>query len=695
MSIKPNLELGYGLAKGEDAFAVGVEAARQALLGIKEYPLAVVQVFASVRYNLEELLQGIRTETGEAPLIGASTAGEICNGVQEEAVVVVALASPYLRVKVGVGSGVSQDWQQALIEAITSPQLLAYFATPDSTVWSTLTLQGASAFAILFSPGATHNSDSRSFDILEALNRLSQDRLPILGAGAADGWRLEGNYVFWGSQVFRDSLLVAVFETSLRFGISMAHGFQPTSQRAMVTCGRGQEVLELDGQPAAEVYSRMQGLPRESLKGRHLTLTTGRPMGIADPYGQYSINVATSFTDNGGVLFTQPVPEGVSMTLMAADQDRLVAAGSEALRKALLRGSIRDLGVVLVFSSALRTRILGERLGEEITGMMDLVPRVPVLGFYSDGEQGLADDGVNRHNCEVVAVLALGRELSYSAEVALENERLHLEVEYQEFNRRRTLQRLKQEIVDRQKTEEKLRKSEELFNASANERAQLENKLAQAQQLEALGRLAGGVAHDFNNMLTAIMGYCEIVMMSFREDDPIFFHLEGIKKSADRAAAMTRQLLTFSRQQLPWTEEVAGAPGQAALSAPSLGSETVLVVEDEEILLELIKDALEMNGFRVLAANSAREAMDLCARHSAPIHLMLTDVVMPEKSGRELADALSALHPEMKILYMSGYTADATVVGGLVDAALPFIQKPFPPMDLVRKVRELIDRTNH
>jgi len=70
---------------------------------------------------------------------------------------------------------------------------------------------------------------------------------------------------------------------------------------------------------------------------------------------------------------------------------------------------------------------------------------------------------------------------------------------------------------------------------------------------------------------------------------------------------------------------------------------------------------------------------------------MLTDVVMPQQNGRELAEFLAPLHPEMKTLYMSGYTEDAMVVRGLVEAALPFIQKPFPPRDLVRKVREMID----
>jgi len=98
-----------------------------------------------------------------------------------------------------------------------------------------------------------------------------------------------------------------------------------------------------------------------------------------------------------------------------------------------------------------------------------------------------------------------------------------------------------------------------------------------------------------------------------------------------------------------------------------------------------------MQGYHVLTARNATEALELVKGHAAPIHLLLTDVVMPHKNGRELAELLSPLHPEMKILFMSGYTEDSMVIRGLLNAALPFIQKPFPPMDLLCKVREMID----
>ena len=469
MGSEPKLEVGYGLGKGNDAFTVGVEAAKQALSGIRAHPLSLVMVFASVCHDLEELLRGIQEVVVDAPVVGGTTAGEICNGPHRESAVVVALASPYLEVRVGVGTGVARNWRQAVNQAVCTPAIAPFFST-QSAVWSELTLQGKSAFALLFSPGNTRAADSRSFEILEELKRLSEGRLPIMGGAAADDWRLETNYVLWGRRAYPDSLLVAVIETRLRFGLALAHGFSPTLQKATVTRTANHEVLELDQQPAAEVYSRLQGSSREELETKHLTLTTRRPVGIPDPYKQFSINVASFFTDAGGVRFSQPVPEGTILTIMEADEDNLVMAGQEALRKALLRGSITDPALILAFSCALRARILGERAGEEISAIKNIMPQVPVAGYYSFGEQGLADDEVNRHNNGVITILALSRELSYAAQVALENERLRTEVAQAEALKA-AYAALKKEVAERQKAERAFRNGER-FQASIFESIQ-------------------------------------------------------------------------------------------------------------------------------------------------------------------------------------------------------------------------------
>ena len=380
----------------------------------------------------------------------------------------------------------------------------------------------------------------------------------------------------------------------------------------------------------------------------------------------------------------------------------------------------------------------------------------------------------------------------------------------------------------------------------------LEQQLLQAQKMEAVGRLAGGVAHDFNNLLMAITGYGELMRAKVLKDDPLYGYLENILKAGDRAAALTQQLLTFSRQKIVHPEvidlnrvvldlepmlrrligedldlevvtdrspgAVKADPGQmgqiimnlvvnardamsqggrltlktapvnftvgchsrfgltppgpyvrlevqdtgvgmdeatkshvfepffttkepgkgtglglstvygivkqsggyldlesspgagstftiylprleAVVSPPKAkipitasfrGEETILLVEDEGVLRSLLAKFLRLYGYTVLEARHGGEALLTCERHQGPIHVMVTDVVMPQMSGRELADRLTPLRPEMKILYMSGYTEDALVQHGVADLSVAFLQKPFRPIELARRVHAVL-----
>ena len=135
------------------------------------------------------------------------------------------------------------------------------------------------------------------------------------------------------------------------------------------------------------------------------------------------------------------------------------------------------------------------------------------------------------------------------------------------------------------------------------------------------------------------------------------------------------------------------APRLATISPrqPLQGQETVLVVEDDAALRKLITRALKRYGFQVWEAGNGGEALIICEKENGPIHLMLTDVVMPQMNGRELAERLVLSRPEMKVLYMSGYTTNAVVQHGVLDAAINFIQKPVKVLDLIQKVREVLD----
>jgi PAS domain S-box-containing protein len=121
------------------------------------------------------------------------------------------------------------------------------------------------------------------------------------------------------------------------------------------------------------------------------------------------------------------------------------------------------------------------------------------------------------------------------------------------------------------------------------------------------------------------------------------------------------------------------------------GRETVLLTEDEEQVRQMIRMILEMSGYCVLEASDGEEALAIYKQHEGEIDLVMTDVVMPQMSGRELAQSLEVLHPGIKVLYMSGYTDDAIVRHGLLDQEIAFLQKPFTPDVLIRKVREVLD----
>jgi PAS domain S-box-containing protein len=121
------------------------------------------------------------------------------------------------------------------------------------------------------------------------------------------------------------------------------------------------------------------------------------------------------------------------------------------------------------------------------------------------------------------------------------------------------------------------------------------------------------------------------------------------------------------------------------------GTETILVVEDEEAVRRLTCRSLEAQGYEVLPAASASEALLLLEKHAGEIHLLITDVVMPDVSGRELARSAAPLRPLMKVLFMSGYTDNVIVHHGVLDAGTAFLQKPFTPRSLAQKVREVLD----
>jgi PAS domain S-box-containing protein len=141
---------------------------------------------------------------------------------------------------------------------------------------------------------------------------------------------------------------------------------------------------------------------------------------------------------------------------------------------------------------------------------------------------------------------------------------------------------------------------------------------------------------------------------------------------------------------LPKANEPIQSDQQSLASLPNQNAETILLVEDEPMVLELACRVLLECGYTVLKARNGDEALQLCGQHPGPIHLLVTDVIMPEMNGRELAEHIALRHPPIKVLYMSGYTDDVILHHGLLEPGIAFLQKPFTPTVLLQKVRQVL-----
>jgi CheY-like chemotaxis protein len=290
------------------------------------------------------------------------------------------------------------------------------------------------------------------------------------------------------------------------------------------------------------------------------------------------------------------------------------------------------------------------------------------------------------------------------------------------------------------------------------ERLQIQAQLQHAQKMESVGRLAGGVAHDFNNMLTVIIGYTQTAMGQVDPGGKLHKNLQGVLKAARRSADLTKQLLAFARKQIidprvldlnhtvetmnnlfePFfttkdvgqgtglglatiygivkqnngfikvysepghgttfhiylpshAEKMGKKPGGKPKDIPAGNGETILIVEDEKTILEMLTAMLQDINYTILAAPTPGKAMALAQKHAGKIHLLLTDVVMPEMNGRDLAAQLASLYPELKFLFMSGYTANVIAHQGVLDEGVQFIQKPFSMKDIAVKIQNILE----
>lgn len=230
------------------------------------------------------------------------------------------------------------------------------------------------------------------------------------------------------------------------------------------------------------------------------------------------------------------------------------------------------------------------------------------------------------------------------------------------------------EVTERKKIEKAPQKSEPQYPA---------------RKTEAGGQLAGDVTHDFNNILAAIMGYAQLVLMKMKPDDPLRRDVERLAEAAQRAVSLAQSLPAYSRKQAETP-----APGERKAAEPAVtgGTETVLVAEDDEASRRLEATVLKHFGYTVIEAVDGEDAVRKFVEYKDVLQAVVLDVIMPKKNGAEVYREIKAIRPDVKVIFSSGYTEDILEREGILAEGAVLLLKPVMPKELVRKVREALDQ---
>lgn|GEM_PF-759266 len=424
------IETGVGKAYIGKDIEMGRKAAAEAIARLNRFKPTLTIVFVSSELNIEEVSKGVVEIIGDCPIMGTSTAGEIADEYISNSVVVAVIASPHLRVRVGLGKNVASDFKKAVKQALASADVSGYFSFDHSLhqMLHMTTSRGAGVspvFLIVFSPGATKKQASLSHDIHTELRKASVNRIPIFGGSSSDNFHFESNYQILNDAVYSDAVVLAFVETDILFGFGTAHGFSPTTKRALVTKASGHIVHELDGRPAVEVCADLLGIPIEHL-GDGVIWFSQFPFGASDIYGNWLLYVPECVLPDGSIQFGPLMRNDQVLTLMRADKDDIVQAGLAAYNKAIRQGGLKKPSFAMMFSCALRKRLMGSDESKE----MDLLrkkAKIPVCGFYTFGEHGISDDGLPVFLNQSVSMLVFSDELNPVAALIHKGKRIYSE----------------------------------------------------------------------------------------------------------------------------------------------------------------------------------------------------------------------------------------------------------------------------
>ena len=379
--------LAVGRSSACEAGPAGTEAARAALVADDARLLIV---FCSHRYDLSTLLAAIDAESGGAPLIGCSTAGEIATGGPGDAgVVVVALGGPGFSVRTAAAAGVGR-----LREA--GADVAAAVAELEPREHQAL---------LLLSDGLSGDQQ----EIVRGAHAVLGGGVPLVGGCAGDDLEMRRTFQLHGGEVLEGAVVGAAIGSDAPLGIGVRHGWRRIGEPLLVTRSEGTEVLELDGRPALDAYFDRLEVPAEA-RGDADAFTRyslTHPIGMARGRGEHQIRfIGGGDFERRSLQCIAEVPEGATAWLMEGDADSVLDATDAACADALGAIDGADPLGLLVFDCIARRGVLGEGIATEVDRISGQAQGAPVAGFYTYGEIARTR-GVNGFHNQTLVVLAV------------------------------------------------------------------------------------------------------------------------------------------------------------------------------------------------------------------------------------------------------------------------------------------------
>ncbi len=419
MSMGDYLEYASASSQSRDSYQAGVEAAEKAISQIKKYKPTLVVVFASVSHEIDRCLQGINKVLSDVPMVGCSTAGEFCGKLLSGSVVVTILASPFMDVKVGFGQAVSKDYTTSLHEMITTGHVSEFFNALEPGLEEDYTKK---SFALLFVPGPVKNGPFYGKEVIELIRRRTVGALPVVGGCSGDNCRREQNYQIFNGQLLEDCLVGAFIKTNLKFGIATVHNYRPKENKVTVTKAKDYEILQFNGQPAADFFAGNLDLDFGDFMAQPATYLYKTPFGFKDITGMYHLVPGTGVTPDHGISCLHNIEEGTVLHIMEPSSEKLLESADIFLRKAVLRGRITRPAAAVVFSSTHRVNSMRELIPLSLQKIhKNLKPSINISGICSCGEVGLTDEGIVSLFNMSLSGLIIGDELNEAAMMAQKN----------------------------------------------------------------------------------------------------------------------------------------------------------------------------------------------------------------------------------------------------------------------------------